>query len=1306
MSTSCVLHPRLGNGEKSPLFSRLNRFLESRDKATEVYYRVITPQFKEAFPDVRFDNNGEPLFEDIVTKCGLGFNKSREEMLQKLNEEYESKPVPRNMTSSIDLQRRASSFNINNPLQDSYNAVVSQYGTEIKMEIVPATSSNSDLGNRQRFNAELNDRLVKLLNSWGADVSALTNLEESLNVDGIMDMDAAINAATGLKEVIKIAKDDRGEAALPEEWGHFVVEAVKDSPLRDRMLATLNNEEVLQRVLGSEYDSYMEAYNGNMDLMAREALGKMMAQVLNNFDAKAPNDRLFERYKKNVLDFFAKRDADEIDEIINQVREQVYEFTVNAFSGKYQLEISGREYKRKLYHLDDSVSRDQKILQRIIQQERKRLSIYGEGAKATIREKEKRRSRFDESQRLLIDKLMNDLENHNELEGIYSYLSEAVKVLKLLSKRLENIPHTEASWKDKFSTLRNIRDYMSSYGKIMEELRKEMYKANKEGDTRYRDKLKASLDEFAGLVASLGNDWAETAKDEFAKFLSPFEGETLAMTIRGERKHYTIRELLDYCEKDISMVERWTDAMADSTDPMLRIYDSLVKDHKDRARQNTINNEKEILLHAKKLEEAGITNTDFMYERRTRDGRLSGNFTTKYNWSDYYTDLAAYIKSLDNDIEREDKARLISQWKNEHTDKGGNPIDKYLSKQYIEIQKNPAMKEYYDFIMRLKRQLDYRLPAKYVRYTKAPQIRKDFLERVTSQGNKFKYVWESIKDEFVRREDDTEFAYARQDFEGNQIHNLPIYFTRSLKEKNDLSTDCTSAMIAYASMAQDYASMNDIIDALEVGRMILSKREVELSRGGKVMKEVLNKVPSNLTKRGEVSNFMDRLNDFMLMQVYGEQMKDEGTVLGVDVGKFANMLNKLQSYGTTALSVLTGTANLVQNVTISNIEAISGQFFSSKELAKADWEYTQMIGSYLGEIGNRIKISKMALFAEKFNILQDYRQHVRAIDWDRKTWASRAMKEDSLWFTTSAGDHYTQMRTALALAMRQKVIDADGKVINFFDALEVEYLDKGHPEYGARLIVKDGVKDQNGEPISNKYFTQFTKKVRGINNKLYGIYNQEDKNALQRRAWGRILMMYRNWMRPLYLKRYGAERYNYDTQTFEEGYYRTMFNFMKQSISDIRAGQLDIVKQWNKLNPTQKSNIWRGICELVTFWSLFGIVASLKGVPDDDKKDNWLTEFVTYGIKRLKADLGSLVPGPSILQEGQRLLDNPFAAIRVLNNLMQFFTLFDPDTWSEEVEQGIWKGYTKAEKTFLQPLPFIRQFMNVFDPEEPAKWYK
>ena len=241
MSTSCVLHPRLSNGEKSPLFSRLKNFLGDRKSAEDVYYRVINTSFREVFPNVRFDHNGEPLLEDLITQCGIGHNKSNEAMLDYLNSEYGTEPVPKTIQSTIELQNRAASFNINNPLNKKYSAELTSSGHDVSMEIVAATGEERSLGRQQRFNAELNNQLVKLLNSWGADVAALTELEEASNINGVMDLSAGINAATGLKEVIRISKRHRWsnvsakQNVLSEEEQEILNNAPRDS--QGRLLA-------------------------------------------------------------------------------------------------------------------------------------------------------------------------------------------------------------------------------------------------------------------------------------------------------------------------------------------------------------------------------------------------------------------------------------------------------------------------------------------------------------------------------------------------------------------------------------------------------------------------------------------------------------------------------------------------------------------------------------------------------------------------------------------------------------------------------------------------------------------------------------------------------------------------------------------------------------------------------------------------------------------------------------------------------------------------------------------------------------
>lgn len=76
----------------------------------------------------------------------------------------------------------------------------------------------------------------------------------------------------------------------------------------------------------------------------------------------------------------------------------------------------------------------------------------------------------------------------------------------------------------------------------------------------------------------------------------------------------------------------------------------------------------------------------------------------------------------------------------------------------------------------------------------------------------------------------------------------------------DLSLDSTSSMIAYASMVNDFNRMNEVLDTLEVGRLVLAERKVADLEGDKRRVEgfkVLGvEVKNLLTKKGSNSFFM------------------------------------------------------------------------------------------------------------------------------------------------------------------------------------------------------------------------------------------------------------------------------------------------------------------------------------------------------------------------------------------------------------------------------------------------------------------
>lgn len=1300
----------------SPLFSQLKSFLGNGKDALIWYRKAMGSDFAKRHPNFRRNEFGEPLFEDLLTKIGMYKLKGEKETLSMLNKEIGHKPVQKDYGHVAQLQEQAVRFNNNSPFRDSYYATVEDVIEDNNVKAAITVKPNrertiSDEPQRIAVNYSLNKKLEALLNSYGIGIGVLTKLEENTGVNGVTDFNVALDTANGIKEVIRLAHGDKGQAALPEEFAHFAVEALGDNFLKSRVLATLRDESVLRRIFGQSYDDYMNKYN-DLGTMAEEALGKLVAKALVDEDVYTPSPNLFSRFLDLLKNFFSRFRVQDIDSIINQAQNEAYQLAKGIVTRRFDLNINNIRYNQKFYSLSNKVDRDTKLLERIIEQELKRLKIYG------------KKEDFSIAQQSYIEELSESINENKALEGIYTYIQTSLGVLEKLQERLRTVTNMDSPLNEKMAALRNIRNYMSSYGSIIEEIRKEMNKAASEGDNRFKEKLRVLLNENSSILADLGTDFYTVSKELFTDFVRPYVGEGLAITITRDKykKTYTAEELVTSLDRDITFFDRWLDSMADSTDPMLQIYDQAVKEQKGLARQDAINTMKEIEFKTRELELSGVKNTAWMYEVDDK-GKPTGDFIQPIWWHKYRAEkrkFNEYLKKKYGDnpegFELEERAKEIANWYSNNTTKDSSgmvvPLEsKYSNPQWSKL--NKAQKDYHAYIMDLKTKLDRILPEKYTRTTKAPQIRRDFLQRMLNSGNKTKYFWESMKDNLVRREDDTdvEDKAVIMDFEGNPVNRLPIYYTRELEDMNDLSLDAASSMIAYASMVYDFNRMNEVLDTLEVGRLVLAERKVAQLEGDKTRIEgykLLGRDVKNLlTKKGTNSLFMDKLNTFMDMQVYGRYLKDEGTIgdSKVDVNKATALLMKMTSYSTTALSLLTGTANVLQNFAMSNVEAASNRFFNYKELVYADKEYAKYLSSYLGEIGNRIKTNKIELFDELFNVQQDFKQRIKGIDWSNKTWATRLLGENAIFFTTQAGDHWTQNRIAIALASRLK-LKKGSETISLWDALEVVPIDKNRPKLGAKLQIKPGVTKEDGTTFGSKDIVKFSNKVRGVENQLYGIYNSEDRNALKQLAVGRMVMMYRDWMRPLWLSRFGRGKYNFDLQDFTEGYYQTGYRFVKQMVKDIKQSEFDIISQWKNLTPLEKGNIKKALTEIGMYAGLSMLIGMLEAAGGDDENKPWALRMAAYSALRLKSDMGALLPSYTMLDESLKLLDDPAVIISTLKKLRNLIKLLDPESYDEVIQSGPYKGFTKAERYILDMLPFRKQVVNALDPDQPARWFK
>lgn len=1344
MSRNCAIIPQVRNNKDQIVDSRLFKDLlaytgNNRAETTRLYLITKSSEFiKDWNPRLTLDENNEPTLRSLLQKTNFSDIIPESKVLERLNREigYYKRGMDRpalwvnNDENYQKLLQKVISFNQTSDFRDDYVAkIIKIQDTEsprifIGVKVEKRNRLNSIDADKMVYNANLNSRLRDILAANGIAVGALTDLEKRMGINGVTDFDVARTAANGMIEMIRLANGIEGEKALPEEFAHFAIEAMGESPLINRLINNLSSSGLIGEILGDEYETYNTLYKGDTAKLAKEAAGKLLAKHLLKSEpiGQKPYKNLLERVISAIKSFFKTINVNQIQKAIYEADKDFGRLARDILNGRMDEEISIDNIKSSdlFYQTNERIQRDRKVLQNIINNELKRLKIY---------EKRNPNSQFSTNQRLLIDRLEMELYDNNEIEGIYSFLDNALEELQRVSYRLELLRDTPATnVNERASVLRDVRNYMYSYKNIIEDIRKALVDEERYDDNRYGQRVRVLLNDTSNLLGDLFVKYNSVSMPLFVDFIKPFVGENIMIPF-GKFKGKVIKaeDLVKMADKDISFFDRWLDSMADSSDYMLKVMDQAVKKSKEQARSRTIDVMKQLQAATIKLEKAGIKNTDWMFERDSK-GNLSGNYISEINQALFKEKVREMFKSLNEKYGKNPVGENAEKYKKERQAwfdanmeiVNGKKVPKmsiYGNKQYQRL--NAAQKEYYDTVMNIKSQLDSYLPEKYTTLTNAVKIRKDLLERVKSSDgvrSGTKQIWKSIKDEFIRRTDDVDFGDRAtvKDFEGNEVQTLPIYFTK-LKEgesANDLSTDIVSTLTAYAAMANDFDEMNKVIDVLELGRDLLRERQVIQTQGGKPLvekfKAVGRKVESKLTKEGEATRFVQRLNDFFEMQVYGRYMADEGTFgkTNIDKGKVANFVNRVTSMNNLALNVLSGISNIATGKVMMRIESFAGEFFNEKNTITADRIYGQSLPAYLAEIGNRVKTSKLALWDELFNVMQEYEQDVREVNFDRKTWFSRMFGTSTLFFMNNAGEHWMQNRTSLALADAYKMKAPNGKIVSLWDAMEVVPIDKNNKKLGAKLQLKQGYKKADGSDFTQDDIIKFSRRSAAINQRMHGIYNKADRSAVQRLAIGRMGMMFRKWIKPSLNRRFKSASYNYDLDAWTEGYYRTSGRFLLQLARDLRETQFNIAARWNELTSTEKANIKRALTETGHFLAVMAIIGLIEW--SDDKDRPWLVRMTEYQMRRLYTELGAMIPGKSMISEGLKIIKSPAAGVNTIENILDLTKLLNPWNYTDEIQSGRYEGHSTAYKSFFESpvIPMNRTIYRGLHPETGIPFFK
>lgn len=626
-----------------------------------------------------------------------------------------------------------------------------------------------------------------------------------------------------------------------------------------------------------------------------------------------------------------------------------------------------------------------------------------------------------------------------------------------------------------------------------------------------------------------------------------------------------------------------------------------------------------------------------------------------------------------------------------------NPV-KYKNNAYEQLQSSPK-KKYYDFLISSYFKSQSRLPRKmgYV----LPSIHKSGFDSVREGGliNYIKYEGSqllNIKPEEVN-------------LYGEEGKSIPLVYNFEM-ESSDVSLDLIQSIVMYEAESLEYDAKSKVADTGEVLLSLASsKSPVETDEAGN---RYFDKFAEQAGIKDEFLKYKRKLNGNNIAamlamtidaQIYGKlNIPTKTKILGINADKLVNGVMKFASVTQVGGNPIGSVANWLQAALQTNIEAAAKDSVSDMSWQKARVEYDKHVLDYIKDLNSPYSKSLIGQLIDLYDPMQgefkDSAGRNISKSMFKKMWSSNT------WFAMQhMGEHAVQVRTMIAMMLDAKAIDKTGKYINLYDAYTLD-------EKTGKIKLKEGVRLQ-GKLSSNGLISRdFQSALHGLNKKLQGVYNKEDKINVERHWYGRLATMYKKFLAPGLKRRFKGLGYDQELGTVTEGYmsffYKNLFKEAKQ------LGRFLIGSDNGFYHEHEKQNLRRARREILIVAATGALVILLnsliEGSDDEDEKRN--IRYFLYLTMRINNELGIYgtigdpqnilgLPSPG---EMYKTIKNPIPAFGVTDKLIKVLQQMTDPTAVYERDSGVWeKGDSKLWAKFLK---FWGYNGVNFDPENSIKF--
>lgn len=1271
MANQCILYPEAPNGEPSKLYKDLLKMTNNRPLTNYIYATYCTISAIGAQMDSagkRRDKNGEHSARDVHQMLDVAQFENIGGDADNIARRIGAKDSRGNTVDFTDAKQAMQIAQNLNSTNDKVRASVVQVGDIFNVIVEPVTS-------RTHIKAL---RLEEQQKSWALVEQAFFN--NGIDLDSISFARNLVNPlrAKQFVEWLKNNRVTRNNLLTLQDIKMYLT-------MNENLPATKTQIDRLKTMFGTIDEVSQKIYDAYR--------ARHMGQVVTQAQWMLIDSTMTECKKLNGMD--VQTLLDDINDLQDNLRasseSQAVEDTLETLRKKYK--VDNQEMHRvgnEINSLSDAAQEAAFTLQRQLSKLTAEMGPTAQG------------QQIEQA----LNRLTRELANNRYYSGLLGFLSEALTQMTNVDNMLQATPTGSTNIeiaKNMANTLQSIKSIKDGYKHIVEALSKldQLYIDQSLSPTD-RQTIQNQAEQVLDLYNRNERVIKAKEKETMKLILREYLGDSLA-------NGTSINRLVEQFATDSSMYD-YLYSVGRVSNPLIATMGQIIRDAQDKRTVKLVEISRKIRRATDALYKAGF-DSEFMYDE-------DGYVISDINWKEFNKarrkaiasfkrrgykgiQLAEQIKAWE-DVHMEDRIVDPSNGRTEKVPNdwyrlGDNPVD------YLE----PEQQTYYYTMMAIRGEIGSMLPHYAQRHHYiAPQLRRSFVDAMQDAIRKrsMKLAGTAVKnkfqDMFKIREDDTEFAQNGivdgEDYilspgalDNTPMRRIPLFYLNKLGDQRELMLDFSGGLQALAGTAINYQCVNEIKDMVEFMGDFIKKQIPAADKKDMRLAEaiVTNSISmfkdlaghsSNSHTQGIVDGFIDK-------HIYGIKMKDTGKWV-----KFAQTLLGYTSLRSLAVNVKGAISNYLVGELQMLIEAGAGEFYGYKDYAFA---HAKVFGDNTVNAPGRImdfmtnnRNSKAVLLAERFDPLnEEYSElgHERY----HKGPLRHLLGKDFSFIGYGMGEHMIHYVTMYAILNHTKVrIDGvEGKTL--YDAFGVGNKTDGSSE----LVLKGNVEyqDENGNwvAVDDAFLDKIRNRIRYCNQNTHGSMNEEDKGLIHQHMLGRFAMNLRQWMVEHYSRRYRSTHYDATLGEEREGYYYSVYKFIRDLHRDQQKFNWRIWQYWGQMTTQQKYNFRRVSAELAVLFSLISLSFGL-GEPDEHKKDFWMRMWI-YQTKRAIVDVNGSQP-LGIPMEMMTLLNSPIAATNTVNALLYpFIGLGD---LNDTIQSGDYKGWNKYGRNILKYwVPFYNQ---------------